>query len=94
MPATAVEVLHDDGRWYVATLMGQHRDRTTGAWRCGVRYYTAPGATYQRVVWAEECRAVDDDRRDQAPIRHDGADRPASHVTPTGTATRPEPRVW
>ena len=35
MPTTAVEVLHDDGRWYVATLMGQHRDRESGGWRCG-----------------------------------------------------------
>ena len=38
MPTTAVEVLHDDGRWYVAQLLGQHRDRATGDWRCGVRY--------------------------------------------------------
>ena len=38
MPTTAVEVLHDDGRWYVAKLLGQHRDRETGGWRCGVRY--------------------------------------------------------
>jgi len=27
MPTTAVEVLHDDGRWYLAQLLGQHRDR-------------------------------------------------------------------
>ncbi len=43
MPATAVEVLHDDGRWYLAQLLGQHRDRETGDWRCGVRYSVAPG---------------------------------------------------
>ena len=49
MAATAVEVLHDDGRWYLAQLLGQHRDRQTGDWRCGVRYSVAPGMTYQRV---------------------------------------------
>ena len=27
MPATAVEVLHDDGRWYLAQQFGQQRDR-------------------------------------------------------------------
>ena len=43
MPATAVEVLHDDGRWYVAQLLGQHRDRATGDWRCGVRYTVGAG---------------------------------------------------
>src|SRR5829696_1220247 len=26
---TAVEVLHDDGRWYLAELLGQHRDPAT-----------------------------------------------------------------
>ena len=30
MPATAVEVLHDDGKWYLTQLLGQHRDRATG----------------------------------------------------------------
>ena len=36
MPTTSILVLHDDGRWYVAQLLGQHRDRETGDWRCGV----------------------------------------------------------
>ena len=56
MPASAVEVLHDDGRWYVSQLLGQHRDRETGGWRCGVRYSVAPGMAYQRVLWADQCR--------------------------------------
>ena len=55
MPATAVLVLHDDGRWYVAQLLGQHRDRVTGDWRCGVRYTVAAGMQHQRVVWADQC---------------------------------------
>jgi hypothetical protein len=37
-PGAAILVLHDDGRWYVARLLGQHRDRATGDWRYGVRY--------------------------------------------------------
>ena len=37
MTATAVEVLHDDGRTHLAQLLGQHRDRATGDWRCGMR---------------------------------------------------------
>ena len=37
MPANSVLVLHDDGRWYLAQLLGQHRDQRTGAWRCRVR---------------------------------------------------------
>src|SRR5215203_5145580 len=55
---TAVEVLHDDGRWYLAELLGQHRDRATGDWRCGVRYGVAPRMVYQRIVWADHCRAL------------------------------------
>jgi hypothetical protein len=58
MPATAVEVLHDDGRWYLAQLLGQHRDRATGEWRCGVRYTVGVGMQYQRVVWADQCRRL------------------------------------
>jgi hypothetical protein len=58
MPASAVEVRHDDGRWYLAELLGQHRDRETGAWRCGARYTVDVGMQYQRVVWAGECRAL------------------------------------
>ena len=58
MPTTAVEVLHDDGRWYPAQLLGQHRHRATGEWRCGVRYTVAVGAQYQSVVWADQCRRL------------------------------------
>jgi len=56
MPATAVEVLHDDGNWYVAQLLGQHRDGATGEWRCGRPVLDLTGGDYQPVVWAEECR--------------------------------------
>ena len=57
MPTTAIEVLHDDGRWYLCQLLGQHRDRVTGAWRCGV-YTVGVGMQYQRVVWADQCRRL------------------------------------
>jgi hypothetical protein len=30
MPAREILVPHDDGRWYRATLLGQHRDALTG----------------------------------------------------------------
>jgi hypothetical protein len=43
MPATHVLVLHDDGRWYRAQLLGQHRDRATRHWRVGVRYFVDVG---------------------------------------------------
>jgi hypothetical protein len=56
MPATTVFVLHDEGRWYLAQLLGQHRDRAAGDWRCGVRYSVDVGVRYQRVVWAAQCR--------------------------------------
>ena len=36
MPATHVQVLHDDGRWYEAELLGQHR--SGGRWRAVGRY--------------------------------------------------------
>ncbi len=39
MPATHVQVLHDDGRWYVAALLDQHR--SGGRWRAVVRYTVA-----------------------------------------------------
>ena len=58
MSATAVEVLHDDGHLYLARLLGQHRDRVTGDWRCGVRYTVDVGMQYQRVVWADQCRRL------------------------------------
>jgi hypothetical protein len=48
LPTASVEVLHDDGHWYLAQLLGQHRDRATGEWRCGVRYTVDVGAQDQR----------------------------------------------
>ena len=38
MPATAVEVLHDDGRWHLAQLL--HATPRPGGWRCAVRYWS------------------------------------------------------
>jgi len=38
MPTTGVEVLHDDSRWYVAELLGQHATGRRGGWRCAARY--------------------------------------------------------
>lgn len=92
MPATEVLVPHDDGRWYRAQLLGQHRSSVDGHWRCGVRYYVGPGEQYQRVLPAADCRAVDDpppgwvDPRETAPA-------PASRVTTAGTATRSDHRI-
>ena len=57
-----VLALHDDGDWYVAQFLGQHRDRETGGWRCGVRYTVDFGMQFQRVVWAEQCRALSSER--------------------------------
>ena len=48
MPTTAVEVLHDNGRWYFAKLLGQHRDWETGEWRCGVRHSVSSGCSTAR----------------------------------------------
>ena len=76
MPVAQILVPHDDGRWYVATLLGQHRDRATGRWRAGVRY-TVDVMTFQRVLWADDCRRLpeqhQDDQRDAAP-GHEQAD--------------------
>jgi hypothetical protein len=54
MPTTYVRVLHDDGRWYEAELLDQHRSR--GRWRVVVRYSVAPGMRYVRREWADELR--------------------------------------
>jgi hypothetical protein len=71
MPATAVLVLHDDDRWYLAQLLGQNRDRATGEWRCGVRYTVRVGMQYQRVVWADQCRRLTaEDEVEQRPHAH------------------------
>jgi hypothetical protein len=54
MPAKYVQVLHDDGRWYVAELLDQHRSQ--GRWRAVVRYTVAPGMRYQRGLWTDDLR--------------------------------------
>lgn len=53
-PATHVQVLHDDGQWYEADLLDQHR--SGDRWRAVVRYSVAPGLRYQRGMWADELR--------------------------------------
>ncbi len=87
MPATHVLVLHDDGRWYMAHLLGQHRDLATRAWRIGVRYYIDVGMQHQRVVCADECRAADDAPPGLTDPRQNVRTRSAPLVTPAGTAT-------
>jgi hypothetical protein len=62
MPASHVLTRHDDGSWYVAQLLGQYR-QPDGSWRCGGRYTVGLGMTYQRGVWADELRPVDDAER-------------------------------
>jgi hypothetical protein len=80
MPPTAVEVLHDDGKWYLAQLLGQHRDRATGDWRCGVRYTVNVGQQYQRVVWADQCRRLSAEQEvQQCPHAHAGAQAADHH---------------
>jgi len=80
----AVGVPHDDGRWYLAQLLGQHRDRATGGWRCGVRYSVAPGLAYQRVVWADQCRALPPEQVDQE--RRRPRDEGEAECRPAGPA--------
>ena len=53
-PVMYVQVLHDDGRWYVAELLDQHR--AGGRWRAVVRYLVAPGMRYVRGEWAADLR--------------------------------------
>lgn len=43
-----VLVLHDDGRWYAATLLDAYLDGD--GWRAVVRYSTEPGSQYLRGV--------------------------------------------
>ena len=50
MPETHVLVLHNDGRWYRAQLLGQHRDRATRSWRVGAWHYVGVGMQHQRVT--------------------------------------------
>jgi hypothetical protein len=56
MPVKYVLVRHDDGCWYAAELLGQHR--SGGRWRAVVRYTVSPGMRYMRGEWADELRAV------------------------------------
>jgi hypothetical protein len=49
--------VHDDGRWYEAELLDQHR--AGGRWRAVVRYSVAPGMRYVRGMWADELRAAE-----------------------------------
>jgi hypothetical protein len=58
MPASHILVPHDVGTWREAQLLGQHRDRSTGRWRVGVRYSVGIGEQYQRVLWADDCRHI------------------------------------
>ena len=55
-PVKYVQVRHDDGRWYEAELLDQHR--SGGRWRAVVRYSVAPGMRYMRGEWADELRAA------------------------------------
>ena len=55
-----VLVPHDDGRWWPATPVAQYRSTLQpGRWKVTVRYSVQPGAQYQRTLWADDCRAVD-----------------------------------
>jgi hypothetical protein len=56
-PPRTVQVLHDDGRWYRASQFEWVR-WPTGEWRAGIRYTTAPGATYLRSVPAARLMAA------------------------------------
>ena len=53
-PVKYVLVRHDDGRWYEAELLDQHRRE--GRWRAVVRYSVAPGMQYMRGLWADQLR--------------------------------------
>jgi hypothetical protein len=52
-----VQVRHDDGQWYEAELLDQHR--RAGRWRAVVRYSVAPGMRYVRAEWADDLRPTD-----------------------------------
>jgi hypothetical protein len=56
MPASHVLVEHE-GAWRVAELL--RRYRLDGRRRVLVRYGTAPGYTFLRARWADECLAAD-----------------------------------
>lgn len=73
---TEVLVPHDDGRWYRAQLLSQHR--VDGVWRVTVTYSTGPGFRFWRGMLADRCRALPDEQDDQshdAGEARDQADR-------------------
>jgi hypothetical protein len=45
MPVKYVQVLHDDGRWYVAELLDQHRSGAAGGPWCGTRWRRGCGTS-------------------------------------------------
>jgi hypothetical protein len=63
-------VRHDDGEWYVAELLDQHR--SGGRWRAVVRYTVAPGMRYVRGCGRMSCdgptRAGPSERYDVAKL--------------------------
>jgi hypothetical protein len=66
-------VLHDDGRWWLATLLAQYRSTLVpGRWKVTVRYSVEVGATYQRTLWADDCRAVGNPPTGWTDPRQDG----------------------
>jgi hypothetical protein len=91
-----VLVPQDDGRWWRATLLAQYRSTLEpGRWKVTVRYTVELGATYQRTLWADACRAVVNPPPGWADPRQDGGP-PAPHVTPPGFVTQAarDERPW
>jgi hypothetical protein len=83
----AVLVRHDDGRWWPATAVAQYRSTLEpGRWKITIRYSVEPGAQYQRTLWADDCRAVDNPPTGWTDPRQDRS-LPAPHVTPAGFVT-------
>jgi hypothetical protein len=84
----SVLVIHDDGRWWVADLLAQYPSTAEpGRWKVTVRYTTEPGARYQRTLWADECRAVDDPPPGWSDPRDTGG-AAGARATPGGSVTR------
>ena len=55
-PPRTVEVLHEDGTWYLGLQDAWSRWPTTGEWRASVSYSIAPGVKYLRSVPAEHVK--------------------------------------
>jgi len=94
MPATEVLTEDDDGRRYIADVLGQYRDRGDGQWRVVVTYSTEPGSRYIRAEPADRCRAVDDEAPGWVDPRQDGRTRPAQKVTPADPGSRDAQPPW